>query len=140
MVASPRNALSTSLEPPVTAGEGSTQQTFSVPCRKVTLAETIHFLLETSFSHLFLPMKASILYSCLQCLSICWKGCRLTYVLLNKANETFKIYSVEFWFLTPAEPQAWDRGGDPGPELPWAASPSCRVMLPTHGSPLRQDP
>lgn len=55
MVASPRNALSTSLEPPVTAGEGSTQQTFSVPCRKVTLAETIHFFAR---NFLFSPLSA----------------------------------------------------------------------------------
>ena len=99
--ASPRNVLLTHLELlPVSPGEESAQQTPSIPHGKVTLPETIHFLLETSFPCPFLPIRAFHFVQLFGVPFCLLERCCRFQELLKKANEIFKIYSAEYCFLT----------------------------------------
>lgn len=73
--------------------------------------------LVASITSLFLlpsAYKCFTLYCSSEVLSICEMRCCPIQEQLNKDNNIFKIYAVEFWFLT----EEWKNGQD-GPQMPF---------------------
>lgn len=75
----------------------SARQTPAIPLRKVALPQTIHSLLVISLPFLFLSIN---LWFCTALQSSSLFGIWDDAQFMNKANKSFKIYSVEFCSLT----------------------------------------